>query len=417
MKKRLAIISEHASPLAPLGHVDSGGQNVYVGYIARHLAMMGNAVDVFTRRDDPSSPFIQEWENGVRVINITAGPVHFVRKERLAPHMREFATNMTAFIESNNLAYDVVHANFWMSGMVAAYLKVKLGLPFAITFHALGKIRRQHQKEADEFPSYREDVETKVAAAADIVIAECPQDEHDLHHLYHVPWRKMAMVSCGFDPAEFEPLNKEFARVLLGFSPHEKIVLQLGRMVPRKGVDTVIRAVARLIHKGIVAPKLMIVGGETEGASADAVEIRRLRSIAQAEHIADHVLFRGRVERDQLKYYYSAADMFVTVPWYEPFGITPLEAMACETPVIGADVGGIKYSVVDGVNGFLVPPKNSLVLADRIETLYRHPGLMELFGRSGLDRVRNNFTWQIVAASIDRALTGVITKREPMTVS
>lgn len=410
MRKRIAMISEHASPLTPAGHVDSGGQNIYVAQVARHLARMGNDVDVFTRRDADIAAIIP-WEDGVRVVNVSAGPAAPVKKERLLPFMSDFTSNMIDFIRMSPDPYHVVHANFWMSGLVAASLKNALRVPFAITFHALGKIRRLHQKEADEFPDIREVIERNVAIASDAVIAECPQDRRDLVSYYALSPEKIAMIPCGFDPEEFVPIDKGFARTLLGLSPKDKVILHLGRMVPRKGVDTVISAVAELKRRHGISAKLVVVGGELEGPSPDAAEVRRLKGIAQREGIADQVIFRGSAPREELKYYYSAADVFVTVPWYEPFGITPLEAMACGTPVIGGNVGGIKHTVRHGETGFLVPPKAPEAIADRLRHLYVHPELFLSLGRAGLRRVRNLFTWSNVAGDIDELLTDVAERR------
>src|ERR1041384_4783438 len=139
--KRIAMISEHASPLAILGGVDSGGQNVYVGELARHLALLGYEVDVFTRRDSAGLPRVVEWERGVRIVHVSAGPAEYVRKEDLLPFMPAFTADMVRFCRRQSTGYALVHANFWMSGLVAAELRQRLGLPFVVTFHALGRVR------------------------------------------------------------------------------------------------------------------------------------------------------------------------------------------------------------------------------------------------------------------------------------
>src|SRR5947209_9014161 len=177
MTKRVALLSEHASPLGILGGVDSGGQNVYVGQLAKHLAVLGYEVDVFTRRDSERLPEIAEWVNGIRIIHVPAGPAAYVRKEDLLPYMGAFADYLLRFCKCQRESYDLVHANFWMSGLVAADLKRSLGTPFVITFHALGRVRRQHQREADQFPDVRFEVEDRIVAEADRILAECPQDE------------------------------------------------------------------------------------------------------------------------------------------------------------------------------------------------------------------------------------------------
>ncbi|MDQ3871936.1 MAG: glycosyltransferase, partial [Chloroflexota bacterium] len=187
MSRRVAMISEHASPLAVLGGVDSGGQNVYVGKLAQNLAAMGYQVDIFTRRDNQLLPETLEWLDGVRVVHVPAGPPSFVRKEELLPHISAFTDFVVRFCRRQRPRYDICHANFWMSGLVATELKRALGLPFVVTFHALGRVRRLHQRAADEFPDERMAIEDRIVAEADHIIAECPQDEDDLIRLYNAP--------------------------------------------------------------------------------------------------------------------------------------------------------------------------------------------------------------------------------------
>ncbi len=416
MKRQIALISEHASPVSLLGGVDCGGQNLYVGQVAKCLAAMGCDVDVFTRRDSSILPETAEWVNGVRIIHVPAGPPTYVRKEDLLPYMGSFTEYMLQFCRCQRKAYDLIHANFWMSGLVAAELKKQLGIPFVITFHALGRVRRQFQRQADEFPDERFDVEDRLVEEADRIIAEAPQDEEDLIRLYNADPMNITMIPCGFDPAELAPISKTLARISLGLPPEERVVLHLGRLVPRKGTETVIRAFGRLLHRHRMSARLLIVGGDRDDPDPHATpEIARLQNIAREEHIADHVTFVGRRGREVLKYYYSAADMFVTTPWYEPFGITPLEAMACGTPVIGSNVGGIKFTVRDGETGYLVAPRDPDGLAEKIAYLYANPKLLGVFSRQAIQRVNDLFTWNKVVKGLkglyeqvlaDKQLTG-----------
>ncbi len=404
---RIAMISEHASPLAVLGGVDAGGQNVYVAHLARRLARRGHEVDVFTRRDRPDLPEIVHGDDGVNVVHVAAGPPRFVRKEDLLPHMGAFTQQVLRRLRRRG-GYDLVHANFFMSGLVAADLRRATGTPFVVTFHALGHVRRIHQDGADAFPAERTAIEERVAAEADAVIAECPQDEEDLVEHYAADRSRITIIPCGFDPSEFRPMDRRF----LGLDPHEKIVLQLGRMVPRKGVDNVVRAVARLRRDHQIGARLLIVGGDsTTPDPRKTPEIGRLAGIAGAEGIADAVSFVGSRGRDVLRYYYSAADVFVSTPWYEPFGITPIEAMACGTPVIGSSVGGIRYTVVDGQTGYLVPPRDPDALAGRLARVLGDPEHARVLSRQAIRRVNAHFTWRHVARSVDDLYARVLEDR------
>jgi phosphoheptose isomerase len=410
MTRRIALISEHASPLSCLGGADSGGQNVYVGQLARHLAQRGNMVDVFTRRDSPALPEIVDYAHNVRVIHVPAGPAQAVPKEELLPFMPAFADEVIR--RSAREPYAILHANFFMSGLVACEVKRALGIPFVVTFHALGRVRRQFQGEADRFPDERFAIEDRIVAEADRIIAECPQDEEDLRRLYSADPARIVVIPCGFDPAELWPISKPLARQALSLDADERIILQLGRLVPRKGVDTAIRGVARLIRDHHLAARLLIVGGDSEQPDPRLTpEIGRLQAIADDEGIARHVTFVGSRGRSVLRYYYSAADVFVTTPWYEPFGITPLEAMACGAPVVGASVGGIKYTVRDSETGFLVPPNDPAAIGMCLARLYQEPNLLADFSRRAIERVNAHFTWKQVADAVDELYTQALAER------
>ncbi len=397
MKSKIAFISEHASPLACAGGIDSGGQNVYVRELAIELAEKGYEVDIFTRRDSAVIKPVVNWMPGLRIIYITAGPAEYIPKEELMPYMPKFSANMIRFIQREKIRYDLVHANFWMSGMVAMEVKAQLGIPFVITFHALGLVRAIHQKGADKFPKERMAIEREIMFEASTIIAECPQDRNDMKLLYGIPGDKMTVVPCGFNPEEFYPVEKEKARKYLGLPNREKIILQLGRMVPRKGIDNVIRSL-KYIHDDLHPLRLLIVGGDKDRyAGPCAAEFRRLQKLAETEGVAGRVTFIGPKQHNELRYYYSASDVFISTPWYEPFGITPLESMACGTPVIGSNVGGIKFSVIDGETGYLVPPRSPRVLAWKIRKLLKNPQLHESMRMAAIERANNRFTWQKIA--------------------
>jgi D-inositol-3-phosphate glycosyltransferase len=395
---RIALISEHASPLAALGGNDAGGQNVYVAHVASELARLGHAVDVLTRRDSPDQRPVVEVQPRMRVLHVPAGPAMFVPKEELLPHMAAFSAASVQLFR-HSAPYDVVHANFFMSGLVGLRLKTLLDVPLVVTFHALGLVRREHQGTADAFPPERISIERRIVRMADRIVAECPQDRTDLMRFYAAQSERLAMVPCGVDLSEFKPGSKARARRRLGLSDADFVVLQLGRMVPRKGVDNVIRAVAMLDNRRPV--RLLVVGGNTPEPDPVATpEIGRLSAVARECGISAAVTFTGQRQGKALRDFYLAADVFVSTPWYEPFGITPLEAMACGVPVIGSAVGGIRYSVVDGCTGFLVAPREPAELASRLTQLRDDPVLAAKLGCAGVRRVRDRFTWDRITAEL-----------------
>jgi glycosyltransferase involved in cell wall biosynthesis len=370
---------------------------VYVAHLAAQLARTGYQVDIFTRRDSHAQKQVVRWKHNIRVIQVPAGPPRYLPKEKLLPHMGAFAHFMIRFARRQKIGYDVVHANFFMSGLVAQQIREALGIPFVITFHALGMVRRLAQGAADGFPDRRITIEHSLMREADRIVAECPQDRLDMERHYGADRSRIDIVPCGFDPQEMWPVRQQ-ARWRLGLASGEFIVLQLGRMVPRKGVDNVIDSVALLRERYGINARLLIVGGDADHGTAQASpEMARLIERAAALGLEKQVSFTGQKAREELLYYYSAADVFVTTPWYEPFGITPLEAMACATPVVGAAVGGIRSTVLEGRTGYLVPPRNPLALAERLALLHNDPAHARELGEEGWRRAHQFYTWRSVA--------------------
>ncbi|MEX2543457.1 MAG: glycosyltransferase [Trueperaceae bacterium] len=397
----IAMISEHASPLAALGGVDSGGQNVYVAQVASELGRRGHRVTVFTRRDDPELPGEMRCAPNVSLVHIAAGPARPVPKEEMLPLMPRFTEGVLAYLGQMQRPLDLVHAHFFMSAQVAAELQRVRGLPFVVTFHALGRIRRRHQGVADRFPVERFAIEERAVAEARLVIAECPQDRDDLIELYGAGPEQIRVAPCGYSPEELGPTSKPEARRRLGLAESEPVILQLGRMVPRKGVATAIEGLARLRRRHGVLAQLLVVGGNSATADPRATpEIGRLLAVAEKEGVANSVRFEGRRDRAQLRDYYGAADIFISTPWYEPFGITPVEAMACGLPVLGSAVGGIKSTVVDGETGFLVPADDPDAVAERLAAMLGDRRMLRRMGERALERAAG-FTWSRVTDRLE----------------
>jgi glycosyltransferase involved in cell wall biosynthesis len=401
-----------------------------VANLARELALAGHLVDIFTRRDAPSQrhpvhPFAPL--HNVRVIHVPAGPAHHVPKEQMLPFIPDFARFVTRFARRQPAPYDIVHANFFMSGMVAEHLKDALGIPFVITFHALGHVRRLAQGAADAFPPERARIETTLMRRADRIIAECAQDRLDMEQLYGALPSRITVAPCGFDPEELWPVPQAQARARLGLEQERFTILQLGRMVPRKGVDTVIQALAMLRERHGIDALLLVVGGDHGGrpnAGPDGVadrsedpEVARLQALARQLGVEAHVRFVGQQPRGALRHYYGAANAFATTPWYEPFGITPVEAMACARPVVGSEVGGIKSTVIDGVTGFLIPSRDPRALAERLAQLYADPLLARRMGEEGLRRAYRHYTWRSVASQTAAVYAAVLDECRANTIS
>lgn len=401
---RIAFLSEHASPAALLGSQDAGGQNVYVDEVSRNLGRLGYAVDVFTRRDSAAAPAVIDWAPGVRIVNLTVGPQDFLLKDDLWPLMPEFRDAFLHFMARDGARYDLVHGNFWMSGWVAASLQRRLGIPAVQIFHAMGRTKRRHQREADTSPDDRVAVEEEIIRSVDRLIAQCPSERAELVEDYRADPAKVVVIPSAVNIERFRPVPREEARCRIGLDPEGLVIVYVGRMLPRKDVRNLVRATGLLRQRGygsspsLPPVTLLLVGGESqEPDPAITPEIGVLRQLAAECGILDWVIMTGRRQPDVLRYYYSAGDVVVTTPWYEPFGLTPLEAMACGRPVIGSAVGGITFTIQNGVTGFLVPPRNPDALAGRLHALLSRPDRRERMGRAARTRVERGFTWPIVA--------------------
>jgi glycosyltransferase involved in cell wall biosynthesis len=403
---RIAFLSEHASPVALLGGADAGGQNVYIDEVSRNLARRGYAVDVFTRRTSMDAPEIIEWASGVRVINLLAGPPQPRPKDELWPYMPEFRDAFLRFMERDEVRYDLIHGNFWMSGWVATELRQRLGIPVVQIFHATGKTKKRHQKKVDTSPGDRIKTELSIVREVDRLIAQCPAERTELIEDYHANPRKVVIIPSAVNTSIFRPIAQAEARRRIGIAQDGKVIVYIGRMLPRKDIRNIVRALALLAKKNAgegkdvryCAPTLLVVGGETVEPDPEATpEIGELQRLASASGVAEQVRFVGKRQANELCYYYGASDVMVTTPWYEPFGLTPLEAMACGRPVIGSAVGGLPFTIKDGETGLLVPPRDPAALAHALQHLLSQPELCVKMGKAARQRVEHEFTWSIVA--------------------
>lgn len=384
---KIAMVSEHASPLAVLGEADAGGQNVHVAELSAALARAGHQVTVYTRRDHPAQDRYVEATAGYRVVHVPAGPATVVPKDELLPYMGDFAK----FLRREWLRDppDVAHAHFWMSGLASVFAAKSLGIPVVQTFHALGSVKRRHQGTADTSPPQRIGLERALTGWVARVAATCSDEMFELVRM-GLPRTRMSVVPCGVDLERFSPVRRSSGG---GRRPHRLVTV--GRLVPRKGFDIIIRAL-----RGVAHTELVIAGGPAQGLISDDPEAARLKRVAAEAGVADRVELVGHVSRKDMPDLLRSADIVVCAPWYEPFGIVPLEAMACGVPVVASAVGGLTDTIVDGVTGALVPPRQPAALAATLRKLLNEPALREAYGSAAADRARARYSWDKVAADI-----------------
>ena len=385
---RIALVSEHASPLAALGAVDAGGQNVHVAALARELGARGIDTVVHTRRDDPALPKRVEFAPGALVEHVDAGPPEPLSKDLLLPYMDEFAAELARSwtVEPP----DVVHSHFWMSGRAALAAARPFDIPVVHTFHALGVVKKRYQGAKDTSPPERLAEERSIVKAAAHIVATCTDEVFELLRLGADPGR-ISVVPCGVDTELFRPDGP--------VEPESVVprIVVVTRLVERKGVADVIAALPAL--PGV---ELVVAGGGEADLLRDDPEARRLAALAKELGVVERVELRGRIDREHVAPLLRSADVVVCSPWYEPFGIVPLEAMACGRPVVASAVGGLIDTVVDGVTGLHVPPRRPDKLAQAIGRLLADPVLCERLGAAGAERARSRYKWARVAdATLD----------------
>lgn len=377
---KIAMVSEHASPLAQIGGVDAGGQNIYVAALAGVLAKAGHRVTVYTRRDAPDLPDEVTVSPRFTVRHVPAGPAKYLPKDHLLPHMADFGAYLADAWAGG--PPDVVHAHFWMSGLASLVGARDIGLPVVQTFHALGIVKRRHQGGKDTSPAARLRLERAIAKSADAIVATSTEELFELIRL-GVPRHAINVVPCGVDLEQFTvdgPVAERSAR------PR---VLVVSRLVERKGVDTVIQALG-----AVPRAELLIAGGPPADGLRRDPEVRRLRAVARDYGVTRRVKFLGRVPHAELPALMRSADAVVCVPRYEPFGMVPLEAMACGAPVVVSAVGGLVDSVIDGTTGLHVAPSRPDALATVLRKLLADPTARESLGIAGSDRARSRYSWE-----------------------
>lgn len=398
----IAMLSFHTCPLAILGGKDTGGMNVYVRELTRHLGLLGVHVDVFTRSQDEHVPHIlHDLGYGNRVVHVPAGPEVPLPKKQLAGFIPQFAAGIQSFAAEKGIHYDLIHSHYWMSGVAARKLAATWNVPIVEMFHTLGLMKNRIARSPDEMEGdYRINGEIEVIQSADRIIAATPAEQSQLEFLYQAPTAKITIIPPGVDTGHFYPIPPDEAKTAVGMPANDRILLFVGRIEPLKGVDTLIRSIAILRDRGILAElphDLAVIGGDpNDDAAATNVEMARLKSLCRELHLDDLVIFLGKRGQDTLPYYYSAAEVLVMPSHYESFGMVALEAMACGTPVVASQVGGLAFLVQDGVTGYVIPDGNPVLLADRLEILLRQPELRARLGQQAAAYAQN-YAWEKIA--------------------
>ena len=401
----IAMISYHTCPLAILGGKDTGGMNVYVREVTRYLGRRDVHVDVFTRSQDEHVPqVLHDLGYGNRVVHIHAGPEHPMPKKELATYLPQFVEGIQAFAREKGIHYDLIHSHYWMSGIAAQKLKESWNVPIAHMFHTLGLMKnRVAQSAAEVEGEYRINGEYQVLEAADRIIAATPAEQAQLQFLYKADKDRITIIPPGVDISSFYPIPQDEARCVIGVPENDPMLLFVGRIEPLKGVDTLIRAIAHMRTTGVTdryPHYLAIIGGNPDAEQQDmSSEMARLQSLSRALGLGDLILFLGKRAQSSLPYYYSAADVLIMPSHYESFGMVALEAMACGTPVVASQVGGLAFLIQDGVTGYVVPGGDPIALSERLTQLISQPELRRRLGEQAAAYARD-YAWENIVARI-----------------
>ncbi len=388
-KLRIAMLSAHSCPVGNLGARDTGGMSVYIREMARELGRQGHSVDVFTRIHDPADPITVSLGERARLVHLKAGEIGDIHKLALYSYLPDFCCNLEKYRRENDLEYDLVFSHYWLSGWIGRYMQRWWQVPHFVMFHTLGAVKNGIGIGEEE-PELRIVNERECVAECQRIIAATGEEKAALVSLYGAAPEKVSVIPCGVNLELFHPLDRKLARRELGLNGH-KILLYVGRIEPLKGTGPLLRTMACLKDRDDL--ELIIVGGDDDSRA----EIDRLKKLSRELGVAEAVTFQGRVHHERLPYYYSAADACVVPSYYESFGLVALEALACGTPVVAADVGDLKRIIRPGETGYVVADNSPRLLAEKIKKVLADPADAERISKS----VRG-YGWPDIAGAVAR---------------
>lgn len=407
-KQHIALISVHGDPAVEIGKEEAGGQNVYVRQVGEALANQGWHVDMFTRCSSAEQPKIVEHGPRCRTIRLTAGPEEFVPRDEIFGYANTFVEELVKFQQQSGINYSLVHTNYWISAWVGMELKKRQVLKQVHTYHSLGAVKYKSVTTIPMIATTRLNFEKAVLETAERIVATSPQEMEHMRSLVSTKGN-IDIIPCGTDIHRFGSLSKEAARAALGIDADAKMVFYVGRFDERKGIETLVRAVGQSQLRGHEKIKLVIGGGSRPGQS-DGIERERIEKIVAELGMSDLTLFPGRIGDDILPAYYTAADVCVVPSHYEPFGLVAIEAMACGTPVVASDVGGLQFTVVPEETGLLAPAKDEAAFATAIDRILSNPEWRNQLGQGARKRVEEKFSWDGVAHQLSELYTKLLEK-------
>ena len=394
---RIALISFHTCPLASPGEGKTGGMNVYVRELSRHLGAMGVKVDMFTRCHSDHCKDVVELGRDVRVVHLMGGPPG-AKLDALDSYLPVFLEHLDQFSRQERTHYQVVHSHYWLSGWIGKRAAEAWGVPHVVTFHTLAEIKVR-AKAGEKESAVRSRIEGELMASSQLIIASSPHERDSMVRLYDARDSRIEVVPCGVDLSLFRPLDVEEARKRLGLNG-EKVIVYVGRIEPIKGLELLLRSAA--IMESEDAVKVLVIGGDRTHDR----EVKRLKGLAEELGIEDMTTFVGVVDQRLLPLYYNAADVCVVPSYYESFGLVALEALACGTPVVASRVGGLPSVVQHGRTGYLLSWRCPEPFADSLEAILSSTGLRKTMGMAARKRAEG-MGWEMVAEETCRLYSSI----------
>lgn len=396
---RIALISYHTCPLAFQEGKESGGMNIFVFELAKELSKKGIAVDVFTRLQDEKDGHIVQISPNFRVIHLKAGACAHVPKKELIQYIPEFTRQIHLFITEEKAVYDLIHAHYYMSGLVALGFQeiYKVKLPLVTTFHTLALMKNLVARDESERESEKRiDAEIELIARSDKITASSMTDCDYLMSLYDCPPEEIEVITPGVNTNLFHRIDKKDAAKHINENPDQKIIMFVGRIEPLKGIDVLMYALKIYLHRNPRSDlKLMIVGGNNHERATN-YELERLKELQHTLRIHPAVEFIPQQPQSKLPYYYNYADIVVMPSHYESFGMTALEAMACGTSIITTDTSGVSSILDKELRNLIISANNPLMLATQIESVLKDQKKHEVLQKKVMKKVKE-MTWAHVA--------------------
>ncbi len=373
--------------------------NVYVRELVRALGRRGIGVDVFTRSQDEHVPHVlHDLGYGNRVVHVPSGPESPLPKDDLPSYLDEYVRWIQEFTLNKGLRYDIIHSHYWLSGEAAIELRQDWEVPFVQMFHTLGEMKNQIAQSDEEIASpLRLESERRLLREADRIIASTEAELAQFQQIIQQETDNVEIIEPGVDTSHFYPIPSDEAREFIEYREDKRILLFVGRIEPLKGLDSLLNALALLHRRGCDNLHLSVIGGEPDAEPKEiTAEMERIKALTSELELGGHVTFLGRRNQDVLQYFYSAAEIVVMPSHYESFGMVALEAMACGTPVVASETGGLLFLVKDGETGLHVPTAAPEALADKLQYLLENEVELRRLGERAAKYARG-FKWGNVA--------------------